>query len=116
MNNLTTTIHGDMTVVNTLKVGSGDAANAGHLTITGNVTAQDMEFAVSAGAASDSNTDYDATLVEVSGNLTLGTKEKPGTITIGGTAKQHYAGVVTAGKLVVNTREHDVTFNQDHRR
>ena len=115
LNNLTTTIHGDMTVVNTLKVGSGDAANAGHLTITGNVMAQDMEFAVSAGAASDSNKDYDATLVEVSGNLTaLGTKEKPGTITIGGTAKQHYAGVVTAGNLVVNTRVHDVTFNRIH--
>lgn len=106
--NLTTTIAGDMTVGGKLTVLSGDAATAGNLTISGNVTAQEMEFAVSAGAASDSNPDYNKHLVNVSGNLTARDK---GSITIGGTAEQYYTGTVTAGNLTVNTKEHDVYFS-----
>ncbi len=106
--NLTTTIAGDMTVGGKLTVLSGDAATAGSLTISGNVTAQEMEFAVSAGAASDSNPDYNKHLVNVSGNLTARDK---GSITIGGTAAQYYTGTVTAGNLTVNTKEHDVYFS-----
>lgn len=106
--NLTTTIAGDMTVGGKLTVLSGDAATAGSLTISGNVTAQEMEFAVSAGAASDSNSDYNKHLVNVSGNLTA---RDNGSITIGGTAEQYYTGTVTAGNLTVNTKEHDVYFS-----
>ena len=106
--NLTTTIGGDMTVRGKLTVLSGDAATAGSLTISGNVTAQEMEFAVSAGAASDSNPDYNKHLVNVSGNLTA---RDNGSITIGGTAAQYYTGTVTAGNLTVNTKEHDVYFS-----
>lgn len=106
--NLTTTIAGDMTVGGKLTVSSGNATTAGSLTITGNVTAQEMEFAVSAGAASDSNPDYNKHLVNVSGSLTA---RDNGSITIGGTAAQYYTGTVTAGNLTVNTKEHDVYFS-----
>ncbi len=100
--NLSTTIGGDMTVGGMLKVSSGDAATAGRLTITGNVTAQEMELAVSAGSGSSD------LLVDVSGNLSVGAD---GLITIGGTAKQKYTGTVTAGELTVNTQENDVIFS-----
>ncbi len=106
--NLSTTIGGDMTVGGKLTVLSGDATTAGSLTISGNVTAQEMELAVSAGAASDSNPDYNKHLVNVSGNLTA---RDNGSITIGGTAAQYYTGTVTAGNLTVNTKEHDVYFS-----
>ncbi len=106
--NLSTTIRGDMTVGGRLSISSGDAATAGSLTISGNVTAQEMKFAVSAGAASDSNPDYNKHLVNVSGNLTA---RDNGSITIGGTAAQYYTGTVTAGNLTVNTKEHDVYFS-----
>ena len=100
--NLSTTIAGDMTVGGKLTVLSGDAATAGSLTISGNVTAQEMEFAVSAGSGSSD------LLVDVSGNLTA---RDNGSITIGGTAKQQYTGTVTAGNLIVNTQENDVYFS-----
>ncbi len=110
--NLTTTIAGDMTVIGKtvggktvggkLTVLSGDAATAGTLTITGNVTAKEMELVVNGGSAS------------VSGNLTTTTitENKLGSITIGGTAEQRYTGIVTAGNLIVNTTEKDVFFNR----
>lgn len=112
--NLSTTIGGDMTVSGKtvggktvggkLTVLSGDAATAGTLTITGNVTAKEMELVVNGGSAS------------VSGNLTTTTitENKLGSITIGGTAEQRYTGVVTAGNLIVNTTEKDVFFNRLH--
>ena len=102
---LTTTIAEDMTVGGKLTVASGGDGSDGSLTITGNVTAKEMELAVRAGAPSDN------TLVNVSGNLSVG---NDGLITIGGTAKQQYTGVVTAGKLVVNTTENDVSFSRVH--
>ncbi len=110
--NLTTTIAGDMTVSGKtvdgktvggkLTVLSGDAATAGTLTITGNVTAKEMELVVNGGSAS------------VSGNLTTTTitENKLGSITIGGTAKQQYTGTVTAGDLTVNTQKNDVYFSR----
>ena len=102
--NLTTTIGGDMTVGGKLTVEAGDASTAGTLTITGNVTAQEMELVVNGGSAS------------VSGNLTTTTitENKLGSITIGGTAEQRYTGVVTAGKLTVNTTKKDVFFSRLH--
>ena len=102
---LTTTIAEDMTVGGKLTVASGGDGSDGSLTITGNVTAKEMELAVRAGAPSDN------TLVNVSGNLSVG---NDGLITIGGTAKQQYTGVVTAGQLVVNTTENDVSFSRVH--
>ena len=108
---LTTTIGGDMTVGGKLTVLSdSETTAAGRLTITGNVTAKEMEFAVSAGSASGDN--YDDTLVNVTGNLTTTvTDGVQGSITIGGTAEQYYSGTVTAGGLTVNTQEHDVYFS-----
>lgn len=100
--NLSTTIRGDMTVGGKLTVSSGDVTTAGSLTIAGNVTAQEMELAVSAGSGSSD------LLVDVSGNLSVGAD---GSITIGGTAKQKYTGTVTAGDLIVNTQENDVIFS-----
>lgn len=100
--NLSTTIRGDMTVGGRLKISSGDATTAGSLTIAGNVEAQEMELAVSAGSGSSD------LLVDVSGNLTA---RDNGLITIGGTAKQKYTGTVTAGNLTVNTQENDVIFS-----
>ncbi len=100
--NFSTTIGGDMTVGGKLTVLSGDATTSGSLTISGNVTAQEMELAVSAGSGSSD------LLVDVSGNLTA---RDNGSITIGGTAKQQYTGTVTAGNLIVNTQENDVIFS-----
>ena len=101
--NLTTTIAGDMTVGGKLTVKAGDASTAGTLTITGNVTAQEMELAVSAGSGSSD------LLVDVSGNLSVGAG---GSVTIGGSAKQQYTGTVTAGNLIVNTQRNDVYFSR----
>ncbi len=100
--NLTTTIGGDMTVGGKLTVKAGDASTAGTLTITGNVTANEMELVVNGGSAS------------VSGNLTTTfiTENKRGSITIGGSAKQQYTGTVTAGNLTVNTQKNDVYFSR----
>ena len=108
-NNLSTTIGGDMTVGGKLTVLSGDTATAGSLTITGNVTAKEMELAVSAGSSSDAG--YSSSLVNVTGNLTASDK---GSILIGGTAEQHYTGVVIAGNLTVNTTGNDVYFSRVH--
>ena len=109
--NLTTTIGGDMTVGGKLSVLSdSETTAAGSLTITGNVTAKEMELAVFAGAASGDN--HDDILVNVTGNLTTTvTDGVQGSITIGGTAAQYYTGTVTAGNLIVNTQEHDVYFS-----
>ncbi len=105
-----TTLSGDMTVGGTFSVDSGSASTAGSLDISGNVTAQEINIAVSAGRREDLNT-YDKALVNVSGNLSVG---ESGLITIGGTAEQHYRGVVTAGELQVNTQEHEVYFDHLH--
>ena len=109
--NLTTTIGGDMTVGGKLSVLSdSETTAAGSLTITGNVTAKEMELAVFAGAASGDN--HDDILVNVTGNLTTTVTDGVlGSITIGGTAAQYYTGTVTAGNLIVNTQEHDVYFS-----
>ena len=102
-NNLTTTIGGDMTVGGKLTVSPGDATTAGSLTISGNVTANEMDLVVNGGSAS------------VSGNLTTTiTENKRGSITIDGTAEQRYTGIVTAGKLTVNTTKKDVFFSRLH--
>ena len=101
--NLSTTIGRDMTVGGKLTVEAGDASTAGTLTITGNVTAKEMELVVNGGSAS------------VSGNLTTAiTENKRGSITIDGTAEQRYTGIVTAGKLTVNTTKKDVFFSRLH--
>ena len=99
-------IDGDVTVVGNFTVNSGSDTNAGSLDIYGNVTAKEMNIAVSAGE--DVGNAYDNALVNVTGNLSVG---ESGNITIAGTAEQHYLGVVTAGHLKVNTQEHDVYFD-----
>ncbi len=104
-----TTIDADVTVLGSFTVDAGSATEAGSLNIFGNVTAQGMVIAVSAGAKAGAS--YDDELVNVTGNLTVGEK---GGITIGGTAEQHYRGVVTAGNLSVNTQEHEVYFDHLH--
>ena len=93
----------DLTVLGKFSV------NAGSLTLAGNVTAQEMNIAVSAGEKVGNS--YNEPLVNVSGDLSVG---ESGQITIGGTAEQHYLGVVRAGDLTVNTQEHDVYFDHLH--
>lgn len=105
----TTTIDADVTVLGKFSVNAGDAATAGSLNIFGNVTANEMDIAVSAGK--EGGKSYNEPLVNVTGNLTVG---ESGQITIGGTPEQHYLGVVRAGDLVVNTQEHDVYFDHLH--
>lgn len=99
-------IDGDVTVGGIFTVNAGSATDAGSLTLSGNVTAQEMNIAVSAGE--DVGNSYNNKLVNVSGDLSVGDS---GQITIGGTAEQHYLGVVRAGDLTVNTQEHDVYFD-----
>ncbi len=105
-NNFSTFIDADMTVGGTFKVNAGDDDSAGSLTIYGNVTATAMDIAVSGGGNNGTG------LVDVTGNLTV--DKKTGIITIGGTAEQHYLGVVTAGNLIVNTQVKDVYFDHLH--
>ena len=92
LNNLSTTIAGDMTVVGNLEV------NADTLNISGNVSASQMNITVN------------STKSTISGNLTVG---QDASIVIGGTAEQHYTGVVTAGALTVDveTGKNDVYFS-----
>lgn len=104
-----TTIDADVNVLGTFTVNAGSATDAGSLTIDGNVTAQEMNISVSAGE--DVGNAYNDALVNVTGDLSVG---ESGQITIGGTAEQHYLGVVTAGTLTVNTQEHDVYFDHLH--
>ena len=105
-NNLSTYITGDMTVGGSFIVNAGGEGSAGSLTISGNVTAAEMDIAVGDGGNNGNG------LVNVTGNLSV--DEETGSITIGGTAEQHYLGVMTAGKLTVNTKEHDVYFDHLH--
>ncbi len=92
LNNLSTTIDGDMTVVGNL------AVNADSLNISGDVSASQMNITVN------------STKSTISGNLTVG---QDASIVIGGTAEQHYTGVVTAGALTVDveTGKNDVYFS-----
>lgn len=101
-----TTLGGDVSVMGKFTVNAGTATDAGSLTISGNVTAQEMNISVSAGE--DVGNAYNNALVNVTGDLSVGDS---GNITIGGTAEQHYLGVVRAGDLTVNTQEHDVYFD-----
>lgn len=101
-----TTLGGDVSVMGKFTVNAGTATDAGSLTISGNVTAQEMNISVSAGE--DVGNAYNKALVNVTGDLSVGDS---GNITIGGTAEQHYLGVVTAGELTVNTQAHDVYFD-----
>ncbi len=103
------TIDADVTVLSKFNVNAGSDIDAGTLNIYGNVTAQEMNIAVSAGE--EVGNSYHDALVNVTGNLTVG---ESGSITIGGTAEQHYLGVVRAGNLTVNTQEHDVYFDHLH--
>ena len=102
-------IDGDVSVLGTFTVNAGSATDAGSLTLSGNVTAQEMNISVSAGE--DVGNAYNDALVNVTGDLSVG---ESGQITIGGTAEQHYLGVVKAGTLTVNTQEHDVYFDHLH--
>ena len=102
-------IDGDVTVGGIFTVNAGSATDAGSLTLSGNVTAKQMNISVSAGE--DVGNAYNDALVNVTGDLSVG---ESGQITIGGTAEQHYLGVVTAGTLTVNTKEHDVYFDHLH--
>ncbi len=104
-----TTLGGDVSVMGKFTVNAGTATDAGSLTISGNVTAQEMNISVSAGE--DVGNAYNNALVNVTGNLSVG---EIGKISIGGTAEQHYLGVVTAGELTVNTQAHDVYFDHIH--
>jgi len=106
---LNTNLSGDLTVGGSLTINAGNETVAGSLSIAGNVTAKEMNIAVSAGV--HGNNAYDNALVNVAGNLSVG---ESGKITIGGTAEQHYLGVVRAGDLTVNTQEHDVYFDHLH--
>ncbi|MBQ5666400.1 MAG: hypothetical protein IIV41_11140, partial [Akkermansia sp.] len=90
LNNLSTTIAGDMTVVGNL------AVNADSLNISGDVSARQMNITVN------------STKSTISGNLTVGAG---GSIVIGGTAEQHYTGIVSAGALTVGTEQNDVYFS-----
>ncbi len=103
------TIDGDVTVLGNFVVNAGDADTAGRVDIYGNVTADEMNISVSAGAKA--GVAYKDELVHVTGNLSVG---ESGFITIGGTAEQHYLGVVTAGELTINTQEHEVYFDHLH--
>ena len=105
-----TTLSGDITVGGTLSVEAGSDTTAGTLNISGNVTAQAITIDVSAGRREDVQT-YDDELVSVSGNLSVG---ESGVITIGGTAKQYYRGVISAGELKINTQKHGVYFDHLH--
>ncbi len=102
-------IDGDVTVGDIFTVNAGSATDAGSLTLSGNVTAKQMNISVSAGE--DVGNAYNDALVNVTGDLSVG---ESGQITIGGTAEQHYLGVVKAGTLTVNTQEHDVYFDHLH--
>ncbi len=106
---LNTSVGKDLTVGGNLTINAGNSTEAGSLTIDGNVTAENMNIAVSAGDK-DGNS-YDNALVNVSGNLTVA---EGGSIIIGGTAEQHYLGVVKAPELTVNTLEHEVYFDHIH--
>ncbi len=90
LNNFSTTIDGDMTVVGNL------AVNADSLNISGDVSARQMNITVN------------STKSTISGNLTVGAE---GSIVIGGTAEQHYTGIVSAGALTVGTEQNDVYFS-----
>ena len=111
-NNFSTFIDADLTVGGTFKVNAGDDDSAGSLTIYGNVTATAMDIAVSSGG--NNGTGH----VNVTGNLTTiksdAAPEGSDIITIGGTAEQHYLGVVKTGNLIVNTQVKDVYFDLLH--
>ncbi len=109
LNSAHTTLAGDVTVLGKFAVNAGTETTAGRLDINGNVTAKEMDITVSAGE--DVGTSYHDALVNVTGDLSVGNS---GNITIGGTAEQHYLGVVRAGNLTVNTLEHDVFFDHLH--
>ncbi len=106
---LNTILGGDMTVGGSLTINAGSASVAGSLSIDGNITAKAINIAVYAGE--NGGKTYNDALVNVTGNLTV---EDSNTITIGGTAEQHYLGVVKAGYLTVNTQEHHVYFDHLH--
>ena len=112
-------LHGATTVVKDMTLGSdhividGDVTvlgnfivNSGSLDINGNVTAGGMNIAVSSGDNANNNP-----LVNVKGNLSVG---ESGNMIIGGTAEQHYLGVLTAGDLTVNTQKNHVYFDHLH--
>ena len=99
-------IGGDVSVLGNFTVNSGSDTNAGTLDILANVTAKKMDISVSAGE--EVGNSYNDDLVNVTGNLTVG---ENGEISIGGTAEQHYLGVLTAGHLTVSTQEHKVYFD-----
>lgn len=101
-----TTITGDVTIGGTFTVQAGTLETAGKLDISGNITAGNIDIAVSAGDK-DGNA-YNNELATVTGNLAAGTN---GTIHIGGTAEQRYIGTITAGDLKVSTQEHEVYFS-----
>lgn len=115
LNSAHTTLAGDVTVLGEFTVNAGTSTTAGRLDINGNVTAKEMNIAVSAGE--DVGTSYHDALVNVTGDLSATgdlSVGEPGNITIGGTAEQHYLGVVKADNLTVNTLEHDVFFDNLH--
>ncbi len=99
-------LSGDVSELGKFTVISGSDKNAGSLYINGNVTAQEISISVSAGE--EVGNSYNDALVNVTGNLSVGDSGK---ITIGGTAEQHYLGVVQAKDLTVNTQAHDVYFD-----
>ncbi len=102
-------VDADLTVLGKFSVNAGSEIDAGTLTLSGNVTAKEMNISVSAGEKVGNS--YNEPLVNVTGNLSVG---ESGTITIGGTAEQHYLGVVRAKDLIVNVQEHDVYFDHLH--
>ncbi len=110
------TLEGDVSVNGSLSINAGSTTTAGSLAITGDVTAENIKIDVFAGDKAGSS--YKEELVTVSGNLTASgnpeAEDKNATITLGGTAEQHYRGVITAGELIVNTQEHEVYFDHLH--
>ncbi len=103
-----TTVGEDLTVLGNFTVLAGNDTVAGSLNVAGNITAQNMNIAVNAGDKGGNS--YNDALVNVTGNLTA----ENGCITIGGTAEQHYLGVVKTGDLQVKTQEHEVYFDHLH--
>ena len=103
-----TTVGEDLSVLGNFTVLAGNDTVAGSLTVAGNITAQNMSIAVNAGDKGGNS--YNDALVNVTGNLTA----ENGCITIGGTAEQHYLGVVKTGNLKVETQEHEVYFDHLH--
>jgi len=103
-----TTVGEDLSVLGNFTVLAGNDTVAGRLNVAGNITAQNMNIAVNAGDKGGNS--YNDALVNVTGNLTA----ENGCIIIGGTAEQHYLGVVKTGDLQVKTQEHEVYFDHLH--